>query len=163
MDLMIWIFAAAALVGLIAALALRFGQSAATEVQKTEEETEELSGDNQDAEQEVDIAEEDEADGDLYEEEEEDIEEVSLTTERAEVADLRIEQRPPGLYKSPREQLKFLAEFTIYKGKKIVGSRSIEIPEKLYDTLKVGEKAALITQGDRFIDFGDRTAEACEI
>ena len=123
----------------------------------TEEDTTGWSEDDENADEDDEDVEEDDGD-DWDEDAEEPIEEIPLTSAKAKITDLRIEQRSPGLYADPRDQLRFIADFQVSKRE----PRSMEIPEELYDKLKIGERATLITQGNLFIDFGDRYAEPAE-
>lgn len=161
MDPIIWILILVAAGSLIAVFTL-FKRSPAAAPDDAEEENDRETGGLEEEEPEADDGQEDEDDWEDNEDGDELIEETPLTSETAKVTDLRVEQRPPGLYVDPRDQLKFMADFKIFKGKKKSYSRSIEIPEELYEKLKVGESATLITQGNLFVDFGDRYAESVE-
>ena len=93
-------------------------------------------------------------DDDLYE-----VEEAPFESYKATVAGMDIERNPTGTIRTPSSQLDFLVEFKIQRSRNKSEVITLEVPEDIYEDIKLGENALLVMQNGNFIDFGDRYAE----
>jgi hypothetical protein len=138
---------------------------------------EEYDEDEYDEEEELDIEEADE-DGGEYEEdygeeyaneepdadaEEDDdeyyVEEASFESYKATVVGMDVERHHNGSAKYPKSNLCFLVEFKIHRSRKKAEVITLDVPEEIYEDIRLGENALLVLQNGHFIDFGDRYAE----
>lgn len=85
--------------------------------------------------------------------------------ETASVIDMRMEPRVlshgrllNGRVRDRRELLIFLVDFKMKNG----DVRTLSVPPEAYDLISIGERAKLMTQNNRFIDFGDKCAKLAE-